>query len=194
MPMRSDGKRRRLMRSYAMRCHMMRCDATSRRDAMQCKYNAMQRNAMQRNSRRNAIQRNVHTTRYNTIRCDSTQYDAIQYSTMRCDTMRSSKMRCHTMRRARSKPGRTLLYRNVCTTVSTRLGRRQQSQGISRVMTRPACRITRCSKPRGSSRVGPGRFGNLTGRVGTGHGVFKSQGSGRVTLTNEKPCMAKSGP
>ena len=36
-------------------------------------------------------------------------------------------------------------------------------------MTRPVGRITRCSEPHGSSRVDPGVFGNLTGRIGSGH-------------------------
>ena len=38
--------------------------------------------------------------------------------------------------------------------------------------------ITRCSKPRRSSRVGPGFSRNCTGRIGSGQEAFKCHGSG----------------
>ena len=51
-------------------------------------------------------------------------------------------------------------------------------QGFSRVMTRPAGRVRRCSKYVGSGRVRSGGVQNLTGRVwssgvGSGRAVFK---------------------
>ena len=58
-----------------------------------------------------------------------------------------------------------------------------KNQGFSRVMTRPAGRVTCCSKCHGSGRVESGRvkrFSNLVGRVRSGQEYFKSHGSGRV--------------
>ena len=54
-------------------------------------------------------------------------------------------------------------------------------QGFSRVMTRPAGRVTRVSKCRGSGRVGSGQELNIfAGRVGWGQEDFQSRGSGWV--------------
>ena len=61
-------------------------------------------------------------------------------------------------------------------------------QALSRVMTGPAGRITRRSKPRGSSRVGPGLCGGIS-RVGSGRvrSFPNLTGRGRVTLTRSDP-------
>ena len=48
-------------------------------------------------------------------------------------------------------------------------------------------RVKRDSTTRVSSRVGSGDVRNLTGRVESGQEVFKSHGSGRVTLTQSDP-------
>ena len=63
----------------------------------------------------------------------------------------------------------------------------EKKHGFSRVMTRPADRVRRYKKTRGSNRVGPGGVGNPTGRVGSGLEVFKYYGSDRVTLTRSDP-------
>ena len=82
-------------------------------------------------------------------------------------------------------------------------------QGFSRIMTRPADQVRRlpksggsngvgsmrCLKHHGLGRVGSGRVGSGrvgsgrvgSGRVGSGQEVFKSRGSGRVTLTRPDP-------
>ena len=62
----------------------------------------------------------------------------------------------------------------------------------SGVFPRPRGRVRTVSKPRGSSRVGSGGVGNLTGRVGSGRvgsgqEVFQYHGSGRVSLTRSDP-------
>ena len=56
----------------------------------------------------------------------------------------------------------------------------KESRVSSKVMTRPAGRIRRQSKPRGSSGVESGGVANLTGRVGSGRVGSGRVGSGRV--------------
>ena len=61
---------------------------------------------------------------------------------------------------------------------------------FSRLMTRSAGRIRRFTKARGSSRVGSGGVGNLTGRVASGQEVFTSQGSGPGRLDPVRPARS----
>ena len=60
-------------------------------------------------------------------------------------------------------------------------------EGFSRVKARPAGRVRKLSKPRGSRRVGPGAVQKITGRIGSGHEIVKSHGSGGVGLTRPDP-------
>ena len=80
-------------------------------------------------------------------------------------------------------------------------------QGYSRVLTRPAGRVTGCSKCHGLGPVGSRSVQNLTGRVGSGRvkefsnikgrvrpsqEVMKARGSGEV-MTREKRVTRGSG-
>ena len=57
-----------------------------------------------------------------------------------------------------------------------------KKQAFSGVMTRPADRVRRFSKSRGSSRVGSRGVRNITGRVGLGRDGSDRVGSDRIGL------------